>query len=198
MAALEAAARDNDDDPPTSPNGDSQNASGGGGKSCKGKLDSIKQEDDIKKEFMDDGSAGGGDNSQHESSAGVGKNVNNDGTAKLEIKTEDGDVKIKSEPMEVDEAGGGSGTGGATAIGEAAKAVGTGDSKDDIKPMTDGASAAGGDVKIKTETKPVVPEPLMSNAGDKKKKCGKYFLFFKRLDNLHKCINSFSIRSGRT
>lgn len=152
-------------DPPTSPNGDSQNA--GGGKSSKGKLDSIKQEDDIKKEFMDDGS--GGDNSQQESSAGVGKNVNNDGTAKLEIKSEDGDMKIKTEPMEVEDSNANSGGAGS----DTAMCTSSGDSKDTIKPMTDGSSGSG-DVKVKTETKPVVPEPLMPNAGDKKKKCGKY------------------------
>lgn len=123
---------------------------------------------------MDDGSAG--ENSQQESSAGVGKNVNNDGTAKVEVKTEDCDVKIKLEPMEVDDAAGaGSGANSTyTTSGEAAKAVGTGDSKDGVKPMTDGNSAAGSDVKVKSETKPVAPEPLMPNAGDKKKKCGKY------------------------
>lgn len=182
MAALEAAARDNDDDPPTSPNGDSQNA--GGGKSSKGKLDSIKQEDDIKKEFMDDGS--GGDNSQQESSAGVGKNVNNDGTAKLEIKAEEGEVKIKTEPMEVDDSHATSGAAG----GDSAMCSASGDSKDGIKPMAESNSASG-DIKVKTETKPVVPEPLMPNAGDKKKKCGKYNIIIYHFDErvISTCAN---------
>ncbi|XP_018792789.1 PREDICTED: histone acetyltransferase p300 isoform X3 [Bactrocera latifrons] len=156
MAALEAAARDNDETPP-SPSADS---SGESGNASKGKLDSIKQEDEIKKEYMEDGS-GGGDNSQMDtqSSAGVGKNVNNDGTnMKVEIKIEDGDGIIKSEPMDTDDNNAANGVGG---MGNA----GTVDCKNDGKTSGDG------DTKVKSETKPVVPEPLMPNAGDKKKKC---------------------------
>ena len=52
--------------------------------------------------------------------------------------------------------------------GAAAASTASGmDSKEDIKPLLDA------DGKLKSETKPVVPEPLMPNAGDKKKKCGK-------------------------
>lgn len=167
MAALEAAARDNETDVPNSPNGDSQTASGGN--MSKGKLDSIKQEDDIKKEFMDENS--GGENSQHESSsAGVGKNVNNDGTVKVEIKNEENgvDIKIKTEPMDIDENNVSSST-----AGNASANCGGADSKDDIKPMLDGNGAPCSDMKIRSDTKPVVPEPLVPSSGDKKKKCGK-------------------------
>uniref|UniRef100_A0A1B0A308 histone acetyltransferase n=1 Tax=Glossina pallidipes TaxID=7398 RepID=A0A1B0A308_GLOPL len=160
MAALEAASRDNDDDPPTSPNGDSQNA--GGGKMSKGKLDSIKQEDDIKKEFMDDGNEC---DSQQESSAGVGKNVNNDGTVKVELKIEE----IKSEPMDVDESHTNTTSGVDSSLGASAIAT---DNKDDIKPLVDANSGTGSDIKVKIEPKPIIPEPLAPNAGDKKKKCG--------------------------
>lgn len=161
MAALEAAARDNDETPP-SPSADS---GGESGNASKGKLDSIKQEDEIKKEYMEDGSGGAGDNSQMDtqSSAGVGKNVNNDGTnMKVEIKTEDGDGIIKSEPMDTDDNNAANGVGG---MGNA----GTSDCKND------GKTSADGDTKVKSETKPVVPEPLMPNAGDKKKKCGELY-----------------------
>lgn len=175
MAALEAAAaRDNDDETP-SPAGanDTNGSTGGGGMSSKGKLDSIKQDDEIKKEFMDDSCGGNGDSSQMDcSTGGKGKNVNNDGTSmlKMEIKTEDGadgEVKIKTEPMDVDD----SATGGG-AHGDGAHGV---DGKDD---MNGGIDAAGGatDIKIKTEPKPIVPEPLAPTAGDKTKKCRKYSL----------------------
>lgn len=169
MAALEAAARDNETDAPTSPSGDSQTA--GSGNISKGKLDSVKQED-TKKEFMDENSVGG-DNSQHESSsAGVGKNVNNDGTVKLEMKTEDNsvDVKIKSEPMDMDESNVNTSNSGNSANGGNSGVV---ENKDDIKPLLDGTGNAvsSSDIKTRTDTKHV-PEPLLPTTGDKKKKCG--------------------------
>lgn len=185
MAALEAAARDNDDETP-SPSGENTNGSGGsgnaGGMASKGKLDSIKQDDDIKKEFMDDSCGGNNDSSQMDCSTGggKGKNVNNDGTSmiKMEIKTEDGldgEVKIKTEAMDVDEAG------GSTAgehHGEGGGGSGVGGGKDNINGAHDGGATGGAvDIKPKTETKPLVPEPLAPNAGDKKKKCRKYKFF---------------------
>lgn len=177
MAALEAAARDNDDETPSpaganDTNGSNGGGSGGGGMSSKGKLDSIKQDDEIKKEFMDDSCGGNGDSSQMDcSTGGKGKNVNNDGTSmlKMEIKTEDGadgEVKIKTEPMDVDDAAAG---------GHGDGAHGGVDGKDDING---GLDAAGGatDIKIKTEPKPIVPEPIAPAAGDKKKKCRKFYI----------------------
>uniref|UniRef100_A0A1A9W3Z8 histone acetyltransferase n=1 Tax=Glossina brevipalpis TaxID=37001 RepID=A0A1A9W3Z8_9MUSC len=164
MAALEAASRENDDDPPTSPNGDSQNA--GSGNMSKGKVDSIKQEDDIKKEFMDDGNEC---DSQQESSAGVGKNVNNDGTVKVEMRIEEaGDIKIKSEPMDVDESHTNTTSGVDSSSGTSTTAT---DNKDDIKPLVDTSNGPGTDIKVKIEPKAIVPESLVPNAGDKKKKC---------------------------
>ncbi|KAL9916459.1 uncharacterized protein ACN2A1_002718 [Glossina fuscipes fuscipes] len=43
--------------------------------------------------------------------------------------------------------------------------------KDDIKPLVDGNSGTGSDIKVKIEPKPIIPEPFAPNAGDKKKKC---------------------------
>lgn len=181
MAALEAAARDNDDETPSPAGANDTNGSNGGsgGMSSKGKLDSIKQED-IKKEFMDDSCGGNGDSSQMDcSTGGKGKNVNNDGTSmlKIEIKSEDGvcDVKtVKSDPMDVDESAVSSGIAGG-ANGDRKIGVGGVDSKDDIKGAIDGVSSGlPSDIKIKSETKPHVPEPLAPNAGDKKKKCRKF------------------------
>ncbi|XP_030564506.1 CREB-binding protein isoform X1 [Drosophila novamexicana] len=180
MAALEAAARDNDDETPSPAGANDTNgsngggSSGGGGMSSKGKLESIKQEDEIKKEFMDDSCGGNGDSSQMDcSTGGKGKNVNNDGTSmlKIDLKSEDGvagDVKIKSEPMDVDESAVVSGI----ATGANGDGGGGSDGKDDINGAIDGVSAGiASDIKIKSETKPMVPEPLAPNAGDKKKKC---------------------------
>lgn len=183
MAALEAAQRDNDEDTP-SPSNENTNGSGGsgnaGGMASKGKLDSIKQDDDIKKEFMDDSCGGNNDSSQMDCSTGggKGKNVNNDGTSmvKMEIKTEegaDGDIKIKTEAMDVDEAGGS--TAHHDGAGGEGGGSGVGGGKDNINGAHDGGGAAGSavDIKPKTDTKPLVPEPIAPAAGDKKKKCRK-------------------------
>lgn len=140
MAALEAAARDRDENTPSP-------ETGGGAQ--KGKLDSIKEEDDIKKEIDD------GENSHMDSSGG--KNVNNE---TMNIKSE-----IKSESMDVDPTGNNESSG---MIKEEVK----------IKDEPMSPSQSGDQKIIKTEVKPVVPEPIQPNALDKKKKCCKFQILY--------------------